>query len=95
MDKLGCFEHLRQVVAAGFNPATDPAMHVHKDHKEGGLLILSGDSKHQMKKDLTIIQKYQEMMVYIFEFGYNLALSPENNVSCSPQFEMVLGVFGG
>ena len=30
-----------------------------------------------------------------FEFGYDLALSPENNVSRSPGFEPILGIFGG
>jgi hypothetical protein len=31
----------------------------------------------------------------LFEFGYDLALSPENNVSRSPGFESILGIFGG
>jgi hypothetical protein len=84
-DKLGCFEHLTQVIAVGFDPAAEPAMHVTKDCNEGGLLILSHDDERQMKsalkKDLTLVQKFQEVIPYLFELGCNLALSPENNVS--------------
>jgi hypothetical protein len=97
-DKIVCFMHLRQVVAARFDPAADPVMHVHKDHKIGRLLILSDDNKHQikssLKKNLNIVQNYQEFIAYILEFGYNLALSPVNNLFRSLEFELVLGVFG-
>ncbi len=98
-DKLGCFEHLTQVIAVGFDPAAEPAMHVTKDRNEGGLLILSRDGerriKYALKKDLTPVQKFQDVIAYLFEFGYDLALSPENHVSRSPGFESILGVFGG
>jgi hypothetical protein len=39
--------------------------------------------------------KFQEIVAYLFEFGYDLALSPENDVSRSPGFELILGIFGG
>jgi hypothetical protein len=59
-DKLGCFEHLTQVIAVGFDPAAEPAMHITKDRNEGGLLILSRDDerriKSALKKDLTPVQ---------------------------------------
>ncbi len=97
-DKLG-FEHLTQVIAASFNPASETAMQVNKDYKEGGLLIMCKDDKHWitscLKKELTAVQKFQEVIAYLFEFGYDLALSMENNVSCSPGFESILGIFGG
>jgi hypothetical protein len=97
-DKLGCFEHLTQVIAARFDPAASPALDVNKDRKEGELLIMSQEDKwwimSSLKKDLTSVQKFQEVIAYLFEFGYNLALSVENNVSCSPGFEAILGVFG-
>ncbi len=98
-DKLGCFEHLTQVIAVVFDPAAEPAMHVRKDRNKGGLLILSRDDKRQiksaLKKDLTPVQKFQEVIAYLFELGYDLALSPENNVVHSLGFESILGVFGG
>jgi hypothetical protein len=52
-------------------------------------------AKSALKKDLTPVQKFQEVIAYLFELGYDLSLSPENNVSRSPGFEPILGVFGG
>ncbi len=98
-DKLGCFEHLTQIIRAGFDPASEPAMQVIKNYKEGGLLIMSKDDECRiklcLKKELTAVQKFQEVIAYLFEFGYDLALSPENNVSHRPGFESILGIFGG
>ena len=98
-NKLGCFEHLTQIIGAGFDPASEPAMEVIKNYNEGGLLIMSKDDERQIKlypkKELTAVQKFQEVIAYLFEFGYDLALSPENNVSRSPGFESILGIFGG
>jgi len=51
--------------------------------------------KSCLKKELTVVQKFQEVNSYFFELGYDLALSLENNVSCSPGFEWILGIFGG
>ncbi len=44
---------------------------------------------------LTAVQKFQEVIAYLFELGYDLALSPENNFSQSPGFETIFGIFGG
>ncbi len=41
------------------------------------------------------LQKFQDICAYQLEFGYDLAIGPGNNVSRSPGFESVLGVFGG
>ncbi len=74
-------------------------MPVNKDNKVGGLLIMCKDDQHRitscLKKELMAMQKFQEVIAYLFEFGYNLALSPKNNVSCSPGFESILRIFGG
>ena len=74
-------------------------MQVNKNYNEGGLLIMSKDDhcriKSCLKKELTVVQKFQEVIAYLFEFGYDLALSPVNNVSRSPGFESILGIFGG
>jgi len=66
--KLGYFENLCQLVAAGFDPTTDLAKCMDKDYKDGGLLMLSCDDKDRiesslkslLKKELTKIEKYQE-----------------------------------
>ncbi len=98
-DKLGCFEHLTQIIGAGFNPVSKPAMQVNKNYNEGGLLIMSKDDERRikscLKKEFIAVQKFQEVIAYLFEFGYDLALSPENNVSRSPRFESILGIFRG
>ena len=98
-DKLGCFEHLTQIIGAGFDPASEPAIKVIKNYNKGGLLIMSKDNERRiklcLKKELMAVQKFQEVIAYLFEFGYNLALSPENNMSRSPGFESILGIFGG
>ena len=98
-DKLGCFEHLTQIIAVGFDPLSKPAAQVDKNYEEGGLLIMSKDDERRikscLKKELAVVQKFQKVNSYLFELGYDLALSPENNVSCSPGFESILGIFGG
>jgi hypothetical protein len=84
-DKLRSFEHPTQVIAAGFDPTSEAASQVNKDCKEGELSIMSKDDQcwilSCLKKELTAVQKFQEVIAYTFEFRYNLALSPENNVS--------------
>jgi hypothetical protein len=61
------------------------------------LLILSKDDQRRislsLKKDLTAVQKFLEVIAYHLEFGYDLALVPDNNVSHCPGFESILGVF--
>jgi len=83
----------------GFDPSSKPATQVDKNYNKGGLLIMSKDDerwiKSCLKKELTVVQKFQEVIAYLFEFRYDLALSPGNNVSRSPGFESILGIFGG
>ncbi len=38
---LGHFKNLTQVVAAGFNASSAPAMFMNKNHEQGGLLIMN------------------------------------------------------
>ena len=66
---------------------------------DGGLLIVNEKETKQIKssmgKALTDMQKFCDMCAYQFELGYNLALSPNCNVSESPGFESVLGICSG
>jgi hypothetical protein len=48
-----------------------------------------------MRKGLTDIQKFHDMCAYQFEMGYDLAISLGCNISESPGFESVLGIYGG
>jgi hypothetical protein len=46
-DKLGSFESLTQVIAAGFDPTSEHAKLVDKDYNAGGLLIMCKDDEHR------------------------------------------------
>ena len=99
-DVLGHFENLAQVVAAGFDSSSAPAMFMNKNHKQGGLLIMNNDDLCQIDlvlkpKQLSQLQKCQEFIAYLFEFGYDLAINPDMNVSHSPGFESFLCIYGG
>jgi hypothetical protein len=48
-----------------------------------------------MEKGVMDMQKFQELCAYQFEMGYDLCISPGCNVSNSPGFESVLGIYGG
>jgi hypothetical protein len=67
-DKLGCFEHLTQAIAAGFDPSSKPAKILDKDHTSGGLLVMNAEDQRRikslLKKDLTSIQKHQEIIAF-------------------------------
>ena len=97
--KQGLFENLQQIIAAGYDPSSDLAQNLHKDWNKGGLLILSEEEKKEIKgsmgKKLTYMNKFHYIVSYQLEFGYDLAICPGLNVSRSPGFESVLGVFGG
>ena len=86
------------MITAGFNPKSNAAPNLDKDQKEGGLLILTKDDKKFIKgsmDNLSNLQKFQDICSYRFEFGYDLAICPSLNVSQSPGYEAVLGIFGG
>ena len=97
---LGHFENLTQVVAAGFDASSVSAMLINKNHEQGGLLIMNNDDLHRIEsvlktKQLSQLQKCQEFAAYLFEFGYDLAINPDMNVSRSPGFESFLCIYGG
>jgi len=99
-NKKGYFEGLSLLIAAAFDHTSDNAMNLEKDWNEGGLLILSEDDKRSIKEsmnssNLTPIQKFHDIVAYQVELGYDLAIEPSLNVSRSPGFESVLGIFGG
>jgi hypothetical protein len=73
-DVLGHFENLTQVVVAGFDASSAPAMFMNKNHKQGGLLIMNNGDLCQNKsvlkmKHLYQLQKCQNFVVHLFEFG--------------------------
>ena len=95
--KRGTFESLSQVIAAGFDPNHEVATYLDKDISEGGLMILSEAEKKYIKSSMNNLKcaditKFHHILAYQLELGYDLAISPDNNVSTSPGHESVLGV---
>ena len=80
----------------GFNPSADVEALI----SNTGLFkwspdIISKLEKCNMPGARDIKWKKLHMVAYLCEFAYDLCLSSELNVSKSPGFETVLGVFGG
>ena len=46
-----------------------------------------------MGKGVMDMQNFQDMCTYQFKMGYDLCISPGCNVSDSPGFESVLGIY--
>jgi hypothetical protein len=95
----GTFESLQQVIGAGWSPSSDTAKFLDRSWKDRGLLIFnekeSKKVRASMGKGMMDIQTFQDMCAYQFEMGYDLGISPGCNVSQSPGFESVLGIYGG
>ena len=95
--RKGQFESLVQVVAAGFDATSEHVKYIDKDYKDGGVLILSKNEKRNIKAGMKNLNctdnvKFRHMLAYQMEFGYDLSISPDDNVSSNPGFESVLGV---
>ena len=95
----GTFENLQMIVGAGWDPTSSCAKMLDRSWENGGLLIVnereSAQIRGSMGKGTTEIEKFHDMCAYQFEMGYDLAISPGCNVSRSPGFESVLGIYGG
>ena len=96
----GTFENLQMIVGAGWDPTSNCAEMLDRSWENGGLLIVnkrdSTQIRSSMGKGMTDLQKFHDMCAYQFEMGYDLAIYPRDaNVSRSPRFESVLGIYGG
>ena len=93
--------HLKifRIVGAGWDPTSNCANMLDKSWENGGLLIFNERENTQIRasmgKGMTGLQKFHDLCAYQFEMGYDLAISPGCNVSRSPGFESVLGIYGG
>ena len=95
----GSFESLTQVIAAEFDRSNEVATYLDRDVDEGGLLLLADNEKKNIRTSMKNLKcreitKFHHILAYQVELGYDLAISPDNNVSNSPGFESVLGVIG-
>jgi len=89
----GYFEYLTAVVAVSFKgDDSSLATSFAKDFSEdGGIFFYTADEKAAVRRTHFSGKvgdfKFMDMISYLFELGYDLALSPANNVSDSPGFE--------
>lgn len=75
----GNFESLLQVVAVGWDPTCEQAKYLDKNWDEGGVLILNEKDKAHIRSSMRNLNcpeivKFQHMLAYIMELGYDLAL---------------------
>jgi len=92
----GYFEDLKLYVGLGFSRRKPD--HAKLVAKEDGLLswegaILSKLEKASLSKCNALKDKQLHAVGYLFELGYDLAISPHRNVSQNPGFESLLGIF--
>jgi len=91
----GYFEDLQLYVGLGFS-RKQPG-HLKLVAKEDGLLSWEGAILERLQKASLGCNGLQDKQLhavgYLFELCYDLALSPERNVSQNPGFESLLGIF--
>ena len=87
----GNFENLRQFVGAAFSWTGDVKDMFQKDYGNGGIFGYTKEDMDNIQRvnfrGRSNEEKFIEMVGYLFELGYELALSRKYNVSQSPGFE--------
>ena len=88
----GYYENLVSAIAIAFDGGSEELINrFSKNYDEGGIFFYTADEKRSILstnfrgKDGN--KKFMEMVAYLFELGYDLALGRSNNVSRSPGFE--------
>ena len=87
----GLWEDLQMYVAAGFEPTADNLAIFGKDYHDGGLLVMT-DSEQEMIRKLNLrgrsdAEKFADVVAYVMELAYDLAIGERSNMSDSPGFE--------
>ena len=88
----GLFEDLRQYIAAGFDGAAvaESGIFMKEYREDGGIFFYTKQQKERIERlnlrGRTKVQKYSEMVAYLIEISYGLALGPMD-VSGSTGFE--------
>ena len=97
MPEEGHYESLERIVAAGFDPKCEEVNVFDKDHKDGGILVLSAVEAGRVKSGMRNLkcdnkEKFRHLLVYHTELGYDLAPGPGDVVSMDPGYEAIFGV---
>ena len=90
------FHHLQQYCGIGFE--RDKCLHGLLCNEKGILYwdeeTLERIGKLKFSNCISLREKQLVMVAYLFELGYDLMISENDNVSSSPGFELPLGIFG-
>ena len=87
------FEDVCQYIPLAFsgNTAASVVCYFRKSYYEGGIFFCTADERRAILRTNfrgnMEVQKFMEMVAYLFELGYDLALSPSDNVLRSPGFK--------
>ena len=88
---------LLATIITGYNPNNDNATNIlTADISDGGIFSFDNVDKENIGKvnfrgHDKLQSKMLEMVSYLVEVGYDIAISPRDNVSSSPKFEPLLG----
>lgn len=96
------WEDLQCHVVMGFQRADTDAIAAICDESESGLFVWSKSTLAAMRRckftsaaaEMSLEAKKLNMISYLYETAAQLACSPDHNLSRSPSFEALLGVFG-
>jgi len=87
----GLFEDLVQYVGASFDPTNEVMAICQKDYGDGGIFFYTEEERELVRnvnfRGRTKDEGFMEMVGYLFELGYDVALDRRANVSLSPGFE--------
>ena len=98
MGRWGFFEKLSPVCAIGWSPDDEDSI-LWMTQVDGGGFHWNRNCVRQLERkatrtNTTLKAQQLEMLGYLFELVYDLAISPVHNVSSNPGFESILGYFG-
>ncbi|KAL7536957.1 hypothetical protein ACHAXR_007505 [Thalassiosira sp. AJA248-18] len=89
--RKGYWEHLTAYIGASFGDDVVSTGLLSKDYDEGGIFFYSEEEKERINNTKFSGKvgeaKYMQMIAYLMELGYDVALSLMDNISGSPGFE--------
>lgn len=95
--KRGLFDSLTQYIAGGWDPNCAAAASINKSYEDGGVMVLNESDKSKINASMRQTPdshfKFRSFLAYQLELGYDLAISPSDNVSGSFGFESFVGLF--
>jgi len=93
----GRFHNLTQYVGLGFDPSNSAAASTIGETGADSIFVWPSEMVEQLNKDewrgIAMGQKKLNMVSYLWEMFYNLALDPVNDVSQAPGVEIYLKEF--